>query len=206
MKDSPNPDRAEKLENGRLRLERQKLALDVLLKRRELSRPTSSILRDIFTNPLTLAIAGGVITLMTQIITSSINSSAQLKAETQRAELARAADDRQAKAAESAAAKNLQAELIKKFAEAPDLETARGNLEFLIGAGLLPDYEEKIREYLQKNPKGGPLTGPATTRLSRQELKDLIGGPAVRLDDKGDTSISIDDPWYRANLVTVEIP
>src|SRR3954451_665811 len=52
------------LERDRLRLERQKLALELRFKRRELAAMrTKSIWKELLANPLTLAIAGGILTL-----------------------------------------------------------------------------------------------------------------------------------------------
>lgn len=177
------------LEEQKLRFERQKLALDVLLKRRELSQQRPSAIREIFTNPLALAIVGAVLTLITQIVTSSLNTAGQRQAESQRAELARAAEERQAKAANDAASRTLQADLIKKFADAPDLKTARSNLEFLVDAGLLPEFEEKIRKYLEENPGGGPFTGQMTAGImgfdDRINLSDLPQAERTRYEGLG---------------------
>lgn len=106
---------------------------------------STSIWRELLANPLTIAIVGGFVTLMTQIVTARLDAAAERDAEKTRADLARASEQR-----------TLQAELIKKFAEAPDLKTARGNLEFLVDAGLLPDYQTGIKKYLDANPEGGP--------------------------------------------------
>jgi V8-like Glu-specific endopeptidase len=177
------------LEEQKLRFERQKLALDVLLKRRELSQQRPSAIREIFTNPLALAIVGAVLTLITQIVTSSLNTAGQRQAESQRAELARAAEERQAKAANDAASRTLQADLIKKFADAPDLKTARSNLEFLVDAGLLPEFEEKIRKYLEENPDGGPFTGQMTGGIigfdDRTNLSDLPQAERAKYEGLG---------------------
>jgi hypothetical protein len=54
-----------------------------------------------------------------------------------------------------------QADLIKKFVESPKPETVRTNLSFLVDAGLLPDYADKIRSYLEKNPNSAATSSPA---------------------------------------------
>lgn len=145
------------LEWESLRSERQKAAMEFRLRRLELmsaaSRSRSGKLKELVTNPLLLAILGGFITLMTTIITSSFNVSANLKVESAKAEAA-------AKAAKQA----LQADLIKKFVESPETETVRRNLEFLVIADLIPDYAPGIDRFLRTNA-GAPKvsSGPATT-------------------------------------------
>jgi V8-like Glu-specific endopeptidase len=146
------------LDRERLRLEGRRLAFEVRLKRRELAHRQPPVWREFLANPLAIAVVGGFITLMTQILT-----------EARRADIAREADGRQAKAARESAARTLQADLIKKFVEAPDLLTARGNLEFLVDAGLLPDYEARIRDYLRSNPGAGPLIGMRSGVIGRDD-------------------------------------
>jgi V8-like Glu-specific endopeptidase len=135
------------LERERLRVERQKLALEFRLKRRELGERGDKSWKELLANPLMLAIAGGFLTLMTTIVTTSYSANESRKAETLRAELAR-----------ESAKQALQAELIKKFVESPKTET-RENLRFLVDAGLLPDYAGNITTYLDKNPQAAPAVG-----------------------------------------------
>jgi V8-like Glu-specific endopeptidase len=135
------------LERERLRVERQKLALEFRLKRRELGERGDKSWKELLANPLMLAIAGGFLTLMTTIVTTSYSANESRKAETLRAELAR-----------ESAKQALQAELIKKFVESPKTET-RENLRFLVDAGLLPDYASNITTYLDKNPTAAPAVG-----------------------------------------------
>jgi hypothetical protein len=135
------------LEWERLRSERQKSALEFRLKRRELAAQSSKAWRELLANPVTLAIVGGFITLMTTIVTNHLTVSANLQVEVTKAELAAAA-----------ASKTLQADLIKKFVESPKTETVRENLRFLVDAGLLPDYGDRIKAYLANNA-GAPEVG-----------------------------------------------
>ncbi|MCC2978893.1 trypsin-like serine peptidase [Sphingomonas sp. IC4-52] len=132
------------LERDRLKLERQKLALDVMQKRRELASSKKNPWQELISNPLTLAIVGGFISVMTTIVAGSLTAWASREAEKQKAELARAS-----------AQDELQAELIKKFTEG-SRPVVRENLRFLIDAGLLPKYKEDIRAYLEANPDVAP--------------------------------------------------
>ena len=91
---------------------------------------------------------GGVITLVTAVVTSYFNAS-----ETRRAEAAKAL------LAEQSAKETLQADLIKKFVEGPRTETVRENLRFLVDAGLIPSYADSIRRYLASNPGVAPQVG-----------------------------------------------
>jgi V8-like Glu-specific endopeptidase len=150
------------IERDKLRLERQRLAFEISLKRREVARSSPSVFRDLLANPLSLAVVGGVLTLITQIASNHFSQADQREAEKQRADIAMEASSRA-----------LQADLIKKFAEAPNFKAARENLEFLLDAGLLPDYEIKISKYLKENPQSAPqlsipvggVTGPDNRKL-----------------------------------------
>jgi len=122
------------LERERLRLERQKHALEVRLKRRELAeKKRSSIWKDFLGNPLTIAIVGGFLTLLTTILTNFYNSRENREAEAARAEITR-----------ENARETLEADLIKRFVDSPSRDTVRENLRFLVDAGLLPTYGTSI--------------------------------------------------------------
>ena len=136
------------LEREKLLLERQKTAIDARLRRRELSARRDKGWLETLASPLPLAIVGGFITLMTTIVTNFLTQTANLEAEQSRARLAR-----------ESAQQELQAELIKKFVESPKTETVRENLRFLVDAGLLPDYAQKITAYLNANPGIAPQVG-----------------------------------------------
>jgi V8-like Glu-specific endopeptidase len=125
------------LERERQRADRQKLALEFHLKRRELVERRDKSWKELLANPLTLAIAGGILTLMTTVITTYLT----------------------ARQTRDSAKQALQAELIKKFVESPKTETVRENLRFLVDAGLLPDYASNITTYLDKNPTAAPAVG-----------------------------------------------
>jgi hypothetical protein len=140
------------LEREKLRFERQKLAVDAILKRRELAGRQNKSWKDLLANPLALAIVGGFITVMTTIVTTSYTATENRTAENLRAGYAR-----------DSAKQALQAELIKKFVETPKIETARDNLQFLVDAGLLPDYAKDIAAYLKNNPKAGPTVATSTS-------------------------------------------
>ena len=112
------------------------------LKRREFrEKEHKNPWQDLLTNPVTIAIVGGLITVITALVTNYFNAS-----ETRRAEAAKA------RLAQESAKETLQADLIKKFVESPRAETVRQNLRFLVDAGLIPGYAESIKKYLDSNP------------------------------------------------------
>ncbi|HEX8077562.1 MAG TPA: hypothetical protein VF511_07090 [Chthoniobacterales bacterium] len=155
----------------RLRFERQKLALELRHERRKLKAERGeSPWRALLANPLTVAIVGGILTLMTTILTNFFTS----------------------KANRESAKQSLQAEMIKKFVESPTTQTVRGNLQFLIDAGLLPDYADGIRHYLATNA-GAPQVGgvefaPAGERVSealKAQLSETLKNFRTFLLSKG---------------------
>jgi hypothetical protein len=89
---------------------------------------------------------------MTTIVTHYLNTSASLQIEARKAELS-----------SQATKEGLQADLIKKFVEGPTPETVRGNLRFLVDAGLLPSYAKDIIAYLTNNPTAAPQVGAPST-------------------------------------------
>lgn len=153
MKESEEP----AFEREKLRFERQKLALDIKLKRRELATRKSG-LRETLANPLSLALVGGFLALLTSMVTSCFTANA-----------ARDADDRRAKLARESESRALQSELIKSFLQTSESKTARENLTFLIEAGLLPDYEKRIGDYLRQNARAAP-------RLSDSDVMESNSG------------------------------
>ena len=88
---------------------------------------------------------------MTTVVTSYLAQEATAKAELRRAEFERAS-----------ARQELQAELIKKFVEAPKSEAVRENLRFLVKSGLLPDYANNIQSYLDADSEAAPQLGVVT--------------------------------------------
>jgi len=133
----------------RLRFERQKYALEVRLKRRAVQEQNYKyVWKDLLANPVTIAIVGGVITLVTAVVTNYFNAS-----ETRRADAAKA------QLLQESTKETLQADLIKKFVESPRTETVRQNLRFLVDAGLIPSYAESIKKYLDSNPGVAPQVG-----------------------------------------------
>lgn len=149
----------ERLSLGRdkVRLERQRLATETRLKRRELAKGGKSW-KELLANPLSIAIASGFLSVMGTLITTAYTSNQNRQSEEERARQARASEDLRAKYASDSAKQALQAELIKKFVEAPRTETVRGNLRFLVDVGLLPDYGARIEKYLKENT-GAPTLG-----------------------------------------------
>jgi len=115
--------------------------------------------KELLANPLTLAIVGGFITVMSTIISNHLAGSANVELETTKAQLAVKAETAKTEAAAQAAQQALQADLIKKFVESPKTQTVRENLKFLVDAGLLPDYAVRITAYLKNNPDAAPQVG-----------------------------------------------
>jgi hypothetical protein len=192
---SPHPQPfGESLDLARLKFERQKFALEMRLKRRELSdQRGQSVWRTLFANPLSVAIVGGILTLMTSVVTSFLTARANLEDEQSRAGLAR-----------QSAQQTLQADLIKKFVEGPRPESVRENLRFLADTGLIPDYAVSIQHYLVTNPGVAPQVGsrldfsPAGEALSadqQQRLRNTVGEFRTFLQIKGfnriDDNISV---------------
>jgi hypothetical protein len=122
------------LEFERLKFDRQKAAIELRLKRREAGAAPKKSWVDLLGNPLTLAIVGGFITLMTTTVTGHFTTLESINAETAKA--------RQA----------LQTDLIKKFVENPNPQTVRANLRFLVDVGLVPNYADNLQAFLAKNP------------------------------------------------------
>lgn len=166
------------LERERLRFDRKKVAMEFRLKRNELTTHRGKQWKELIASPLTLAIVGGFITVMTTIVSNHFNTSASLALEATKAELAARGEAAKAESAAQEAKQTLQADLIKKFVESPKTETVRENLRFLVDAGLLPDYASKIQTYLAKNPNAAPQVGGASEPRS-----PVVGGT---LSSRGD--------------------
>jgi hypothetical protein len=150
------------LERNRLQFDRQKLAMEFRLKHRELADHHGRNWKELIANPLTLAIAGGFITLMTTIVSNVFTVRATV----------------------AGAAQTLQADLIKKFVESPKTETVRDNLRFLIEAGLLPQYEEKIGVYLKNHPYAAPQVGGSGIDSGTKTIDPtyFVAGMAINSD------------------------
>jgi hypothetical protein len=152
----PPEERRLALEFERLKLDRQKAGIEFKLKRRELHAAQNRGWKDVFANPLTLAMVGGIITLITTIITGHFSASERIDAETAKA--------RQA----------LQADLIKKFVENPNPESVRANLKFLLDVGLIPNYANSIRSFLDKNPNSALPSFSDTTQSRKVAINRYI--------------------------------
>jgi hypothetical protein len=90
---SPNEERRPEpehlpLEFERLRLERQRLAIETRLKRQELRQSGSKAFKDWLANPFILAILTGFATIMTSIVTSSNTARDNRAADESRGKLA----------------------------------------------------------------------------------------------------------------------
>src|SRR6202000_1696114 len=79
--------------------------------------------------------------------------------------------------AEAAKAREaLQADLIKKFVDNPDPQKVRSNLRFLVDVGLVPNYAESLRSFLDKNPDSALPTSTSVPNLTS-------GLPNIHTDD-----------------------
>src|SRR5689334_10014228 len=99
------------LERDRLQFERQKLTLEL-----ELAKGGKSW-KELLASPFLVAIVSGLIAVISTLITTA-----------KTADENRRSEDLRAKYASDSAKQALQAELIKKFVDAPKTETVRGNL------------------------------------------------------------------------------
>jgi hypothetical protein len=158
----------EALLQQRLHFERQRLALDIRLKRRQLQTPRKTDFRNLFANPIALAIVGGFLTLITSIVSNALSMRASREAD----------------------ARTLQSELIKTFVKTADQATARQNLSFLIDAGLLPDYQSRIGGYLKKNPSVAPRLTDTVAARNYSPCPTLWNSPRST-DAKGVAKISL---------------
>jgi hypothetical protein len=173
------------LELERLKLERQKTNLEIRLKRREMSVARKSGWQASLSNPLTLAIVGGLITLATTTVANHVSEATKA---------------RQA----------LQSDLIKKFVDNPTPQAVRANLRFLVDVGLVPDYANGLRSFLDKNPDSAlPSSSPVqfvcgkftTTNVPATAVDGVVadymqqvskkGSPDIRREQRSDGSWSI---------------
>lgn len=152
------------LERDKLRFERQKFAIEVRFRKLEQASP-KSIWKDILANPVSLAIVGGFLTLMSGIATTTFTARANREAEALRAKYTR-----------DSANDTLQADLIKKFVEGPSRDAVRGNLQFLVDAGLLPSYAAQIQAYLKNNPGSAPQVSSSGSfgSISKSALQQIL--------------------------------
>lgn len=177
------------LEREKLRLERQRLALEIRLKRRELDGRRRKSWFELLANPLMLALVGGMITVIVTVVTNTLSAQANRESEEYRADLAR-----------QTAKQELQAELIKKFVEGGNTSTVRENLDFLVSAGLLPDYAGGIRKYLSENPNAAPavtVAGGIIGTDDRVELSTQTPERRARFAGMGLLEISKRDGEFR---------
>jgi hypothetical protein len=206
--------RADSLDWARLRFERQKLALELRAKRRELAEERNrSVWKGLLANPLSVVIVGGILTLMTTVVTNFITAQANREAEQSRAVLAR-----------QSAQQTLQADLIKKFVEGPRPEIVRENLRFLADSGLIPEYAASIQKYLAANPGLAPQVGSrldfspageAVSEVLKERLRDTVARFRTFLQSKGfnnlDDGVSVfiyskDAPPPAARKISSEDP
>jgi hypothetical protein len=119
--------------------------------------------QDLLTDKVTVVIAGGILTLLTTLLTSIVTNFFTARHDREaRAESARRDREAQAESARRAhesAQDSLQADLIKQFVDSQRIGTVRENLRFLADVGLLPTYAAGINKYLDSNPDVAPQLG-----------------------------------------------
>jgi hypothetical protein len=202
-------------ESDRLKFERQKLATELLLKRQELALKRQEVAelakqrgkswKEIFANPVTLAIVGGFVTLMTTIISNYFTTRSNIESESFRAQLAEKAERGKAELADKAASKALQADLIKKYSESTNTVVVRENLRFLVEAGLLPEYQANIQSYLDKNRYSAPSS--VAGRASQEPFVDLTFFLAgMRISTDGICSVACPSDPFHQNLTSLRDP
>ena len=105
--------------------------------------------QDLLTNKVTVVIVGGILTLLTSIVTSFFTARHDREARAETARRDREAQERSARLARNSAQDTLQADLIKQFVDSSRAGTVRENLRFLADVGLLPTYACGIKKYLE---------------------------------------------------------
>ncbi|QRM55331.1 M15 family metallopeptidase [Sinorhizobium sp. BG8] len=143
-----------------------------------------------WTNPIVLAIATAALAATGNALVTYVSARQQRALEESKAEAAR----------------------ILEMIKTDDTEKAKANLAFLVEAGLISstDVREKISNFIATRGADELPSLPAATSfqrpLSQSERDDLLGQPTVKSSSDPNDRVSIDDPWYQANLVEIEIP
>lgn len=117
-------------------LEKRKFEEEQSIKRDSLETERPNDAFGFFKSPLGLAIIGGLVTILVNSASSYFSTQNTLNVEREK----------------------LQADLIKKYLEAPEKKAREDNLKFLAGAGLIPAYGKRIEDYLKSNPDAIPHT------------------------------------------------
>lgn len=180
-----------RLDRDRLRFERQKFAIETRAQRRDRSGQRH-ILKDLLINPIALAVVGGFVTLMTGIATTAYTAAQNREAEALRASYSR-----------DSAREAFQADLIKKFVEGPSPEAVRGNLKFLIDAGLVPAYAKDISSYLAKNPEAAPQVGAERGRDDAVPTASLATSDPLQLPSRSVGQLVSRDRGYSCTAFLV---
>ncbi|MDG4676175.1 hypothetical protein P9A16_34390 [Shinella sp. 838] len=171
----------DEIDAARMQLERDRLAFEsqkLEFEREKLDLAGKRSLGQIFSNPMLLAVIGGLISIFTSIILNDRQIDASLETEKLKAGIAK-----------DTARDALEADLIKRFVEGPSILAVRDNLTFLIEVGLLPSYAEKIKQYLKENEGSAPQV--------------LLNGGFEGLDDIGDlTPASLRNHFFSARRKT----
>ena len=137
---TPPTDAGPPTERERFEFEKQKFQSEQDLKLRSWREEATVKRWDSWKSPVTIAIVGGIITVLANIVASSLTNSFTAQQEDQK----------------------FEAELIKKFLEPESEDQRKANLRFLVGSGLLSRYGPQIGKYLDSNPAGVPRSLPAT--------------------------------------------
>lgn len=141
-----------KLEQDRIAFERQKLDREIAREHKEQKLPILKWIREMLSTPLTIAIVGGFITVLTTTVINQDIAEQNLKGEKYKADLAR-----------QAARDALEADLIKKYTDG-ERDVVKKNLEFLVKTRLVPSYSDQIAAYLKENPTDMPQSAPSVVQ------------------------------------------
>jgi V8-like Glu-specific endopeptidase len=126
-------------ERERFEFEKQKFQSEQDLKLRSWREEATVKRWDSWKSPVTLAIVGGIITVLANILASSLANHFSSQQEDQK----------------------FEADLIKKFLEPESQDQRTANLEFLVGSGLISRYGDAIHTYLKTHPSAVPRALPA---------------------------------------------
>lgn len=138
----------------RFEFEKQKFEAEHRLAIETSSRQAQAQRFERWKSPITLAIVGGLVSLIATIITSYLNN--QQLHELEDRKLANTIRIEQQRS---------ESELIKRFLEPEAEEQRLSNLRFLADTGLLPTLGERVGDYVRSNPEALPRSLPVQAPL-----------------------------------------
>lgn len=163
-------------ERERFEFEKQKFQAEQDFKLRTWREEANAKRWDTWKSPVTLAIIGGIITILANIVSSTLSNFYSLSQESQK----------------------FEADLIKKFLEPESQQQRNENLRFLVTSGLVQRYGDSIKKYLDGNPPSLPRSLPAGG--GGTPLTDGAFGPDNQLDSIALEALTA----ARTSMVTVE--